>query len=134
MVFKSYRIRCPQCGNVMDVKDDVTCKCGTLLTPKADGMIRIYRMGSPIGVAAGFGIYLNNTPVGHIGNKQTVNIPVPFGDYNLHVASGFNRRCKDVVITVSPENPVAGIKVSMKMGAWSNTFILTPADSTEIPD
>ncbi len=134
MVFKSYRIRCPRCGKVTDVKGDVACGCGTLLTPKADGMIRIYRMGSPVGVAAGFGIYLNNTPVGHIGNKQTVNIPVPFGTYNLHMASGMNRRCQDLVINISPENPIAGVKASIKMGVWSNTFVLTPAEPESIPD
>ncbi len=134
MTYNSYRLRCPKCGEVMDARGDVVCKCGTPLTVQSPGMIRIYRMGSPIGIAGGFGIYINGIPVGYIGNKQTVNIPVPYGTYTIHIAVGMNRGCNDPVVNITPESPVYCGKVHMRMGFWTNSFVIEEATPESMPD
>ena len=96
-------------------------------------MISIYRKGSPLGIAGGFGLYLNGEPYGHIGNRETVKIPVAFGTYTLHVAAGMNRKCTDLIINVTPENPLAYTKVWMKPGFWTNSFVIEPASAEEMP-
>ena len=72
--------------------------------------------------------------MGHIGNRETIRIPVRYGSYNLHVASGMNRRCNDIVINITPESPHAFMKVRMKMGFWTNSFVLEPANPNEMPN
>ncbi len=79
MMTGRFRVRCPGCGNVTDINTDIPCpKCGNTLAPMG-AEIKLYRMGSPIGVAIGFGVYIDGQPCGHIGNKETVSYSVPFG-------------------------------------------------------
>ena len=102
---KLLRVKC-SCGNVMNAYAGQVCNnCRQPINIPQGGMIYLYRMGSPIGIASGFGIYINGEPFGYIGNKETLRIPVAFGSYNLHVASGMNRRCNDFVINITPEHP-----------------------------
>ena len=59
---KNLRIKCPSCGNVADVPGNGNCaKCNNPLVLPEDGVIQMYRMGNPLGMAVGFGIYLNDT-------------------------------------------------------------------------
>lgn len=131
---KLLRLKCP-CGNVVNAYPGEVCpKCKQPIPIPRDGTIYLYRMGSPLGIAGGFGLYLNGEPMGHIGNKETIRIPVKFGSYNLHVASGMNRRCNDMVINITPQSPFAFLKVRMKMGFFTNSFVLEPSNPQEMPD
>lgn len=128
------RVKC-SCGEVMNAQPGGICsKCKKPLDIPGDAVIRLYRMGSPLGVAGGFGIYLNGEPMGHIGNKETVMLPVKYGTYTLHVAAGMNRKCQDLTCTLTPENRFANAKVWMKPGFWSNSFVIEPAAPEEMPD
>lgn len=124
------RIKCPNCQNVANLHEgEFFCnKCGAPSVVTNGGSIYLYRQGSPIGIAGGFGIYINGEPYGHIGNTELLRIPLPFGTYNLHVAAGLNRKCNDMTIILSPQCNVAYVKVSMKMGFWTNSFVLEPVD------
>lgn len=133
MANNSFRIKC-NCGLVQDAFAGGVCpQCKQPLNFPQGGMIYLYRKGSPMGVAGGFGIYINGTPLGLIGNKQTVAIPVGFGTYNLHVAAGMNRKCKDLSINITPENPIGYAKVYMKAGFWTNSFVVEPSTKEEMP-
>ena len=124
------RIKCPHCSEANNVHtiNDACPKCRKPLNVVEEGNIYIYRQGSPLGVAGGFGLFLNGQPYGHIANKELIRIPVKFGTYNIHSAVGMNRKCRDLAVTISPENPVAYTKVYMKAGFWSNSFVVEPVD------
>ncbi len=124
------RIKCPHCSEANNVHtiNDACPKCRKPLNVVEEGNIYIYRQGSPLGVAGGFGLFLNGQPYGHIANKELIRIPVKFGTYNIHSAVGMNRKCRDLAVTISPENPVAYAKVYMKAGFWSNSFVVEPVD------
>ncbi len=131
---KLLRVKC-SCGNVSNALPGAVCsKCGKPLEFSPNGLLRLYRKGSPLGVAVGFGIYLNGEPYGHIGNKETVDFPLPYGQYRLHVAQGMNRGCTDLIIDLNPQNRVACCKVWIKPGFWTNSFVLEPAHPSEMPE
>ena len=131
---KNLRTKCA-CGNVISAAPGSICpKCKRPLNFPVDGLISLYRKGSPLGIAGGFGIYLNGEPMGHIGNMETVHIPVKYGTYNLHVAVGMNRKCTDLVFHITPDNRRAFAKVWMRPGFWSNSFVLEPATASEMPE
>ncbi len=130
-----WRIKCA-CGNVANAAPGQVCpKCKRPYEfPQAGGYIQLYRKGSPMGIASGFGLYLNDQPLGYIGNKETVKMPVPFGTHKLHVAVGMSRKCTDLMINVTPQAPRAFVKVWMKPGFWTNSFVLEPASPEEMPN
>ena len=98
MMTGRFRVRCPGCGNVTDINTDIPCpKCGNTLAPMG-AEIKLYRMGSPIGVAIGFGVYIDGQPCGHIGNKETVSYSVPFGTHNVRMTAGMSRKCVDMTL------------------------------------
>lgn len=133
MAINNFRIKC-NCGLVQDAAAGAVCpQCKQPINFPQGGMIYLYRKGSPMGVAGGFGIYINGVPLGLIANKQTVAIPVGFGTYNLHVAAGMNRKCKDLAINITPEHPIAYAKVYMKPGFWTNSFVVEPSTQEEMP-
>lgn len=128
------RTRCPQCGELVETQANCYCgKCGTPIHFAGMGMVQIYRKGSPIGIAGGFGIYIDGQPLGYIGNKQSLRIPLPMGTHTLHFACGMNRRCQDLTFTLTPQAPIVYAKVYMKVGVFSNTFIIEPAMPHEMP-
>ena len=130
----SYRVVCPNCRKSLNVINDGPCpSCRSQITIPRGGMIQIYRMGNFIGAAAQAGIYINNVPYGHVGNRSTVMIPLEFGSYLLHMTMGMNRRCNDPTITLTPQNPVAYLKMHIRMGAFSNTQVIEPADPATMP-
>lgn len=124
------RIKCPHCGeanNVHSLFDACPeCKRPTGLT--GEGSIYVYRQGSPYGVAGGFGLYLNGQPYGHIGNKELLCIPVAYGTYTIHCAVGMSRKCEDLQVSVTPENPNIYTKVFIKAGFWTNSFCVEYID------
>ena len=124
------RIKCPLCESAENIRiiDDVCPKCKQPHGLGDQGCIYIYRQGSPYGIAGGFGLYLNGQPYGHIGNKELLCLPVKFGTYTIHSAVGMSRRCQDLEVTVSPENPVVYTKVYIKPGFWTNSFAVEYVD------
>lgn len=124
------RIKCPHCNeasNVLTVSGACP-ECGKPLEIAEEGSIYIYRQGSFYGVAGGFGLFINGEPFGYIGNKELLRIPVKFGTYNIHSAVGMSRKCRDLQVTITPENPVAYTKVYIKPGFWANSFVVEPLD------
>lgn len=132
MMTGKYRVRCPQCGKVFDINGLTACQCGAQVAP-AGGEIRLYRMGSPIGVAIGFGVYIDGQPFGHIGNKETVTYSVPFGSHNVHVTAGMSRKCQDLTVNLTPQAPVGLMKAHIRPGFLSNTVVIEPATPQEMP-
>lgn len=131
----NYRLKCPSCGNVFDSAGTVPCsRCGTMIDVNAGGMIQVYRMGSPIGVAVGYGIYLDGQPIGHLANKQSLLIPVPFGNHQLHMTCGMTRRCKDLFFSVTPQSPKIWIKAHIKPGFWTNSVVIEFANPSDMPN
>ncbi len=129
----TYRLCCPSCKEVFDAHGECDCpKCKTHITFPQAG-IQLYRKGSPIGIAGGFGIYLNGQAYGYIGNKQSLCIPLPYGTYTVHIATGMNRRCNDPIVELNAENPIAYMKVSMKSGFWTNSFVVEFAKFEDMP-
>ena len=126
------RIKCPKCGKVTDITGPTSCICGENLEA-FPGTLKIYRMGSPIGVAVPYGIYFNDMPWGHLANTETGTYTLPYGTYRIHITLGATRRCKDVAVTLSPENPVACFKARVKPGFWSNTIIIDSCNASDIP-
>lgn len=124
------RIKCPYCKEVYNaVPGSAMCpKCHQAVATENQANIYIYRQGSPLGIAGGFGIYINGEPMGHIGNKELIRIPVPYGTYNIHSAVGMSRRCQDMQVTLTPQNNVVYTKVYMKPGVWTNSFVIVPVD------
>jgi hypothetical protein len=128
------RAKCPKCGELVETQANCYCgRCGTPISFAGMGMVQIYRMGSPVGIAVGYGIYLDGQPFGHIANKKSIRIPVPFGMHTLHITCGMTRRCQDLTFTLTPQAPVAYVKAHIKMGVWSNTIIIEPAMPSEMP-
>ena len=127
-----FRVKCPQCGQVQDINGPVPCKCGAQLAPQ-QGELRLYRMGNFMGAAAGFGVYIDEQPFGHIGNRETVAYSLPFGTHRIHVAQGMSRKCNDIMVTLSPANPFGYLKVRIKPGFWTNSFVLEPSTPEEMP-
>lgn len=124
------RVKCPHCGAVENVASgSAPCpKCGKSLDISPDACVYLYRQGSPYGVAGGFGIYINGEAYGHIGNKETLCFPLPYGTYTLHCAVGMSRKCRDLQVNLSPENRQAYTKVYIKPGFWANSFVIEPID------
>lgn len=127
------RSKCPSCGNVEDIPANGTCKCGTPLILPEDGVIQIYRMGSPFGVAVGFGIYINDAPFGHLANASSIRIPVAYGHYKVHITHGMSRKCVDAEFDITPENRYSYLKAHIKMGFISNTIVIEQVPADQMP-
>ena len=129
------RIKCPSCGNVVDVASTGSpcAKCGNALNLPEEGVVQIYRMGSPLGIAVGMGIYLNENALGHLANAESIRIPVPYGHYKLHMTHGANRKCKDVEFDVTPEERIVYVKAHLKMGLITNTVVLEKVSGDTMP-
>ncbi len=124
------RVKCPICGeavNIHSIEQDCP-ECKRPMGLAEEGSIYVYRQGSPYGVAGGFGLYLNGEPFGHIGNKELLRIPAKFGTYTVHCAVGMSRKCEDLQVCVTPENPNVYTKVYIKPGFWTNTFAVEYID------
>lgn len=124
------RIKCPHCGEAANVAslDQLCPDCHKPLGIQEEGCLYVYRQGSPYGVAGGFGLYLNGEPYGHIGNKELLRIPLKYGSYTVHCAVGMSRKCQDLTVNLSPEHPVGYVKVYIKPGFWTNSFVVEPID------
>ena len=122
---------CCQQGHVFDgTEDQVTCpKCNSPLNK--GGYIQLYRMGNFMGMAVGMGVYVDEIPYGHIGNKQSIRISVPYGTHKLHVTHTTTRSCNDPLITITPEMPYAWCKCHFSAAGFAIT--VEPADPVSMP-
>ena len=128
------RIKCPSCGTVVDVAASGTCsKCGNALVLPEDGVIQIYRMGSPLGIAVGMGIYVNENPLGHLANADSIRIPVPYGHYKVHMTHGGNRKCVDAEFDITPQERIVYLKAHLKMGFITNTVVIEKVTADQMP-
>ena len=128
------RIKCPSCGTVVDVPGNGTCtKCNNPLILPEDGVIQIYRMGNPLGMAVGFGVYLNEIPMGHLANSETIRIPVSYGHYKVHMTHGMNRKGVDVEFDVTPQDRFIYLKGHIKPGFWTNTVVTERVPADQMP-
>lgn len=129
-----YRVKCT-CGEVYDIPSAAKCpKCGAIINIPDGGILQIYRMGSPVGVAVGYGLYLDGQPFGHLENKESLQIPLAYGTHTLHCTCGMTRRCQDLTFTLSPEEPIVYGKARIKMGFWTNTIIVEKAKKEDMPE
>ncbi|MCR4617377.1 MAG: hypothetical protein K5669_04215 [Lachnospiraceae bacterium] len=126
------RYRCPN-GHVFngDENTKVCPECSAALALENCGAIQLYRMGNMMGMAVGMGIYIDEVPYGHIGNKESIRIVLPFGDHKIHVTHSTTRNCNDPVITLSAEAPIAYMKCHL--GAMGFKIVVEPANPAEMP-
>ena len=130
----SYRMKCANCGEAFNTMQDSACpKCGSYVTLQQPAMLQLYRMGNFYGCGGGFGIYINGQPYGHIGNKESLRFPLPYGTYTLHIAAGMSRKCNDLTFTLTPEAPVMYAKTYIKPGFWTNSFGIEVARPEDMP-
>ncbi len=128
------RIKCPKCGAIQDIPGNCPCKqCKNQLVLPEDGVIQIYRMGSPIGIAVGLGIYLNSIPLGHVANTSSIRIPVGYGHYKIHMTLGATRRCRDVEFDITPQERIVYVKAHIKPGFWTNTVVIEKVTADQMP-
>ena len=126
------RIKCPGCGNVVDIPGNTNCQCGTPLVLPEDGVIQLYRKSSMYGCAVGFGVYINGIPLGHIGSGETIRIPVSYGHYRIHITQGFSSSTSDPEFDITPEEPIVYYKAHIKMGFISNSVIIEKSTADQM--
>ena len=78
-------------------------------------------------------IYLNEVPLGHLANAESIKIPVAYGHYKLHMTHGMNRKCKDAEFDITPENRFGFFKAHLKMGLITNTVVIEPSTADQMP-
>ncbi len=130
---KKIRYKC-SCGNIADTKEGVPCKkCGA---PQEEncGYYKLYRMGNALGFMSAFTINVDGEPFGRIGNKQTCWIKLPYGQHTISVTAGFNKRGNEVPFMLTPDHPLEGGKVHIRVGAIMNSYVIEPAPTETIPD
>lgn len=116
-------------GHVSEGSDAQTA-CPTCGAPlQKGGYIHVYRMGNMMGMAVGMGIYVDNVPCGHIANKQTVCISVPYGQHKLHMTHTTTRTCNDPIYTITPQNPHVYCKAHFSSGGFTITIEQVTPDS-----
>lgn len=124
------RYRCPN-GHVFDGNDAQTV-CPTCGAPlQKGGYIQIYRMGNYMGMAVGMGLYIDDIPCGHVGNKQSIRVSVPYGSHKVHMTHTTTRACNDPICTVTPQYPYVYCKARFAAGGFR--IAIEPASPSEMP-
>lgn len=131
----TFRVKCSVCQKVADFTSAGLCACGNKISlggPNV-GMVWLYRMGNFVGAAAGLSIYINGQPYGHIGNRQAIRIPLPYGTHNLHIVPPMSSRCEDLRVTLNDATPLVCVKAHIAMGAFANKVRLEPVSPDTMP-
>ena len=124
------RHRCAN-GHVADGPESQTV-CPTCGAPyPSGGLIQLYRMGSMAGMAVGMAIYIDDQPFGHLGNKQSIRVAVPFGRHKIHMTHTTTRACNDPVFDVTPQTPYVFCKAHFAAGGFR--IAVEPADPASMP-
>ncbi len=126
------RYRCSK-GHVFngDENTKVCAECGELLSLDNCGAVQLYRMGNMMGMAVGMGIYIDEVPFGHLANKESVRIVLPFGTHKIHMTHTSTRNCNDPTFTITPQAPLAFMKAHF--GAMGFKIVVEPAVPTDMP-
>ena len=121
---------CPS-GHVTDGNESLTAcpNCGYVYP--AGGIIQIYRMGNFAGAAVGMGIYIDDVPCGHLGNKQSIRISVPYGQHKVHMTHTTTRACNDPIFDISPYNPYVFCKAHFASAGFR--IAVDPATPDSMP-
>ena len=121
---------CPN-GHVTDSNgiQTVCPSCGAPL--QSGGIIQIYRMGSFAGMAVGMGIYIDDVPCGHLGNKQSIRISVPYGAHKVHMTHTTTRACNDPIFNITPEYPYVWCKAHFAAAGFR--IAIEPASPDSMP-
>ena len=132
------RFKCPKCGRVQDVPGNGPCrKCGVMITLPPDGVIQIYRMGSPLGMALKMKIFLNDILLGYIGNTESIRIPVPYGHYKMYMRmprKGLHKSYGAVQeFDITPANRFVFFKARSVPGNMTNTTYMEPVTADQMP-
>ena len=124
------RYRCAG-GHIFDGNEGQTV-CPTCGAPlPAGGLIQLYRMGNYMGMAVGMGIYIDDVPHGHIANKQSIRISVPYGRHKVHVTHTTTRKCNDPVFEITPDQPCVWCKAHFSAAGFKIT--VEQADPKDMP-
>lgn len=126
------RFRC-NAGHVFDGNEasQICPHCQTPLQLNDCGAIQLYRMGNMMGMAVGMGIYVDELPYGHIANKESIRIVLPYGAHKIHVTHTSTRACNDPIVTLTPEAPIAFMKA--RFGAMGFKIVVEPAKPEDMP-
>ncbi len=126
------RFRCG-CGNIFNGDENtmVCPKCQKPLDTANCGAIQLYRMGSFMGMAVGMGVYIDDMPFGHLANKESVRLVVPYGPHKIHVTHTSTRNCNDPIVEVTPQMPVAFMKAHFSDMGFKIT--VEPAAEKDMP-
>jgi len=126
----NYRYRCA-CGNVYDSPDQysVCPTCQRQNSTENCGIVQIYRMGNYAGMAVGMGLYVDQQPYGHVANKGSVKLVVPYGQHQLHATLSTCRKSNNPIITLTPQSPECYFKISMPFFGGILNFNLATKDS-----
>ena len=107
---RSYRIRCPDCGLIIDnVKSDATAAFPCPACKKAyayGGQLLIYRMGSfhPLIMAVPYQVIIDGIEYGELRNHSSVRIMLPSGTHTVCCGHLKTRKLTNTFqITVSPQ-------------------------------
>ena len=122
---------CP-CGNVFDGGEAQSAcpKCGAIVPGGA--IIHIYRMGNMAGMAVGMGVYIDDVPCGHLANKQSIRISVPYGTHKIHMTHTTTRACNDPIFNLTPQTPYVCLKARFAAGGFR--IAVEPADPGTMPN
>ena len=126
------RYKCPQ-GHVFngDENTKVCQECGQPLATEGCGALQLYRMGNMMGMAVGMGLYIDGEPFGHLANKESIRLVLPFGTHTVHMTHTSTRNCNDPQFTITPEAPIAFMKAHF--GAMGFKIVVEPAKPEEMP-
>ena len=112
------RRMCPN-GHLTDGRDGQTAcpQCGAPFVQ--GGIIHIYRMGNFMGMAVGMGLYIDGVPYGHLGNKKSIRVVLPYGPHQIHMTHTTTRFCNDPVFYLTPEDPYICCKAHFAKGGFT---------------
>lgn len=132
------RFKCPNCGRVQDVPGNGPCrKCRVMITLPPDGVIQIYRIGVPYGMAYRMKIYLNDIPLGYLGNTESIRIPVPYGHYKIYMKLPDRSMHRSTGIIqefdITPNNRYVFFKTQINPGYSNDTVYLEPTTADQMP-
>ena len=104
----------------------------TLGLPNTLGKLVIFRQGAYMGCNKNFDIYLNEQPYGEVACKDKVELELEYGAYTIHFTCGKTKKCKDITIELTQEEPIVYIKTYVKALMWKNVIYIEKCQEKDI--
>lgn len=98
----------------------------------AQGELTIFRKGHYMGCDKKFKVYLNNQLYGEIDNKELVKFYLPYGAYTLHFECGLTKKCKDITIEITLQEPKVYVLTSVKASFWKNHIVIEKRSESNV--